>query len=281
MKLVVAVVKPFKLDEVKEGLKTLGVHGLTADRGPGLRAPAGSHRGLPGCRVRGRVRAEDPARDPRRRLPGGRGDHRPSSTLREPGRSVTARSGSSPWRRSSGSGPESGARTPSEPRHRATFTVSSVGTDAPCTTDGRLVGAGRPSLPARRARPVDHGQSGLAPVSRSAGLAAHRLGRRLGRLGVAQVAARTPPTGRRPAGSGTGCRSGSRGPTIVVVADAVDVLAQGPQAVAVGHHQHRPAPRPLGQQVGHDGVLPVGERPGPPRRPGTRWRAAASAGTSR
>ena len=29
MKLIVAVVKPFKLDEVKEGLKTLGVHGLT------------------------------------------------------------------------------------------------------------------------------------------------------------------------------------------------------------------------------------------------------------
>jgi nitrogen regulatory protein P-II 1 len=29
MKLVVAVIKPFKLDEVKEGLKALGVHGLT------------------------------------------------------------------------------------------------------------------------------------------------------------------------------------------------------------------------------------------------------------
>ena len=29
MKLIVAVLKPFKLDEVKEGLKTLGVHGLT------------------------------------------------------------------------------------------------------------------------------------------------------------------------------------------------------------------------------------------------------------
>ena len=29
MKLVVAVVKPFKLDDVKEALKVLGVHGLT------------------------------------------------------------------------------------------------------------------------------------------------------------------------------------------------------------------------------------------------------------
>ncbi len=29
MKLVVAVIKPFKLDDVKEALKTLGIHGLT------------------------------------------------------------------------------------------------------------------------------------------------------------------------------------------------------------------------------------------------------------
>src|ERR1700722_15552960 len=36
MKLVVAVVKPFKLDDVKEGLKTLGVHGLTLTEARGL-----------------------------------------------------------------------------------------------------------------------------------------------------------------------------------------------------------------------------------------------------
>ena len=29
MKLIVAVLKPFKLDEVKEALKSLGVHGMT------------------------------------------------------------------------------------------------------------------------------------------------------------------------------------------------------------------------------------------------------------
>jgi nitrogen regulatory protein PII len=29
MKLIVAVLKPFKLDEVKEALKALGVHGMT------------------------------------------------------------------------------------------------------------------------------------------------------------------------------------------------------------------------------------------------------------
>jgi nitrogen regulatory protein P-II 1 len=36
MKLVVAVVKPFKLDDVKEALKTLGVHGLTLTEAQGF-----------------------------------------------------------------------------------------------------------------------------------------------------------------------------------------------------------------------------------------------------
>ena len=36
MKLVVAVVKPFKLDDVKEALKALGVHGLTLTEAQGF-----------------------------------------------------------------------------------------------------------------------------------------------------------------------------------------------------------------------------------------------------
>ncbi|MHB8245263.1 MAG: P-II family nitrogen regulator [Acidimicrobiales bacterium] len=36
MKLVVAVVKPFKLDEVKEALKDLGIQGLTATESQGF-----------------------------------------------------------------------------------------------------------------------------------------------------------------------------------------------------------------------------------------------------
>jgi nitrogen regulatory protein P-II 1 len=36
MKLIVAVVKPFKLDEVKEGLKALGVHGMTLTEAQGF-----------------------------------------------------------------------------------------------------------------------------------------------------------------------------------------------------------------------------------------------------
>ena len=36
MKLVVAVIKPFKLDEVKESLKDLGIQGLTATEAQGI-----------------------------------------------------------------------------------------------------------------------------------------------------------------------------------------------------------------------------------------------------
>ena len=36
MKLVVAVVKPFKLDDVKEALKAIGVHGLTLTEAQGF-----------------------------------------------------------------------------------------------------------------------------------------------------------------------------------------------------------------------------------------------------
>ncbi len=68
MKLVVAVLKPFKLDDVKEALKNLGVSGHDAHRGPGVRPPTWPHRGLPGSRVRDRLRPEAADRDPRRRL---------------------------------------------------------------------------------------------------------------------------------------------------------------------------------------------------------------------
>lgn len=36
MKLVIAIIKPFKLDEVREALTTLGVHGLTASEVKGF-----------------------------------------------------------------------------------------------------------------------------------------------------------------------------------------------------------------------------------------------------
>ena len=41
MKLITAVIKPFKLDEVKDGLKAIGITGLTVSEVRGLRRPRG------------------------------------------------------------------------------------------------------------------------------------------------------------------------------------------------------------------------------------------------
>ena len=51
MKLVTAIVKPFKLDEVKDALKAIGVHGHDGHRGAWLRPPGRPHRDLPRRRV--------------------------------------------------------------------------------------------------------------------------------------------------------------------------------------------------------------------------------------
>ena len=69
MKKIEAIIKPFKLDEVKEALQGVGVQGLTVAGGQGLRPPEGPHRALPGRRVRRRLRAQAEARGGRRRRP--------------------------------------------------------------------------------------------------------------------------------------------------------------------------------------------------------------------
>ena len=83
MKLVTAVIKPFKLDDVKEALQTFGIHGLTVTEVAGY-GRQGGHRGLPRCGVHRRPhpQAQDRGggrrrRRLRRREPGGQvGQHR-------------------------------------------------------------------------------------------------------------------------------------------------------------------------------------------------------------
>ena len=41
-----AIVKPFKLDEVKEALTKAGVQGMTVEEVKGFRPPEGTHRAL-------------------------------------------------------------------------------------------------------------------------------------------------------------------------------------------------------------------------------------------
>ena len=74
MKLVVAVLKPFKLDEVKEGLKTLGVHGLTLTEAQGFGRQRGHTEVYRGAEYEVEFVPKIRLESPRRRLPGGRGD---------------------------------------------------------------------------------------------------------------------------------------------------------------------------------------------------------------
>ena len=47
MKLIVGIIKPFKVDDVKDAIKELGRAGAHGVRRAGLRPPTGPHRGVP------------------------------------------------------------------------------------------------------------------------------------------------------------------------------------------------------------------------------------------
>src|SRR5580693_794871 len=113
MKLITAVIKPFKLDDVKAALQAFGVHGLTITEASGYGRQRGHTEVYRGAeyqvdlvpKVRVEVLCEDEDADDligvwsRRRRPAG---------------SATGRSGRCRWRPWSGSGPESADRTRSE-----------------------------------------------------------------------------------------------------------------------------------------------------------------------
>ena len=61
MKLITAIIKPHKLDEVKEALEAFGIHGHDGQRGQRLRPAAGPQRGLPRRGVHRGLRPEGPA----------------------------------------------------------------------------------------------------------------------------------------------------------------------------------------------------------------------------
>ena len=70
MKKIEAIIKPFKLDEVKEALQEVGVQGLTRDRGQGLRPTEGPYRALSRRRIRRRFPAQGEDRGGVARRPG-------------------------------------------------------------------------------------------------------------------------------------------------------------------------------------------------------------------
>ena len=67
MKLITAVIKPFKVDDVKDALKEAGVAGVTVTEVVGFGRQVGPHRGVPRCRVHGRLPAQAQGRGALRR----------------------------------------------------------------------------------------------------------------------------------------------------------------------------------------------------------------------
>ena len=63
MKLILAVIKPFKLDEVRTSLDQLGVKGMTVSEANGYGRQKGTHRNLSRLGIERRLHAEGPARD--------------------------------------------------------------------------------------------------------------------------------------------------------------------------------------------------------------------------
>jgi nitrogen regulatory protein P-II 2 len=94
MKLITAIIKPFKLDDVRQAMGEVGVQGMTVTEVKRLRPPARPHRALSRRRVHGRLPAEDKlevgrARRTRRAVVEAIAQARPT-----PARSATARSSS-------------------------------------------------------------------------------------------------------------------------------------------------------------------------------------------
>ncbi len=59
MKLITAIIKPFKLDEVREALSEMGVQGITVTEVAKDWSIKRPHRVVSWCRIRGRLFAEN------------------------------------------------------------------------------------------------------------------------------------------------------------------------------------------------------------------------------
>ena len=67
MKKLEAIIKPFKLEEVKEALAELGIEGMTVTEVKGFGRQKGPHRNLSRQRIHGRFSAQSESRSRARR----------------------------------------------------------------------------------------------------------------------------------------------------------------------------------------------------------------------
>ena len=115
MKIVMAIIKPFKLDEVRDALTAIGVHGLTVTEVKGYGRQKGHTEIYRGRRICRELPAEIEDRSRRVRPKWPTASSRRSPPSRAPARSATARSSSPRSTRRSASAPAKKARTLSDP----------------------------------------------------------------------------------------------------------------------------------------------------------------------
>jgi hypothetical protein len=104
MKIVMAIIKPFKLDEVREALTAIGVQGLTVTEVKGYGRQKGHTEIYRGTEYAGELSAEAEDRSRGGADPSTRSS-KPSPRLPRPARSATARSSSIPSTKPSASAP--------------------------------------------------------------------------------------------------------------------------------------------------------------------------------
>ena len=76
MKLITAIIKPFKLDDVRQAVADIGIQGITVTEVEGVRPPTRSYGTLSWCRICRRFSAENQDRN------GGCRGHRRSKSLK-------------------------------------------------------------------------------------------------------------------------------------------------------------------------------------------------------
>ena len=114
MKIVTAIIKPFKLDEVRDALTNIGVHGLTVTEVKGYGRQKGHTEIYRGAEYADQLPAEAENRSRGRRRPRRQGRSRRSQPPRAPDRSATARFSSRRSSRPSASAPANPTPTRSD-----------------------------------------------------------------------------------------------------------------------------------------------------------------------
>ena len=261
MKLVTAVIKPYKLDEVKAALEAFGVHGLTCQRGQGYGRQKGHTEVYRGAEYTVDLVPEGPGRGARRRRDV---DKVVDAIVKAaPDRQDRRRQGLVRPGRRGRPGPHRRAR-PRRPLTSTSTAVTAPG-DASTSTAGRRTVSGGSSLrPARDARP---GRPAARPVRPHRHLARRAVRRRRRRAGRAW----------------RWSRSAARPPRVAPGSDLDLVLLHRPASRTASRRPRRPdlvpglgrrrPPRPLGPHPGRG-------RRGRGRRPQGRCSACSTPGTS-